>query len=101
MFLVVIDVILLQVCLHPMGNLRVCILVFVSSNYPLCRKVDDLQFLLEEQGIISGDTLEMATETSAQKLRNLQQQLDNEKENSRRLQQQLEVCVFPHSNSVT
>lgn len=61
---------------------------------PPYRKVDDLQFLLEEQGIISGDTLEMATETSTQNLSNLQQQLDNEKENSKRLQQQIEVFVF-------
>lgn len=66
---------------------------------PLYRKVDDLQFLLEEQGIISGDTLEMATETSAQNLSNLQQQLDNEKENSKRLQQQIEVRMFPRLNS--
>ena len=62
--------------------------------------MDDLQFLLEEQGVISGDTLEIATETSAQKLSNLQQQLDNEKENSKRLQQQLEVCVLARLNSV-
>lgn len=59
----------------------------------LCRKVDDLQFLLEEQGIISGDTLEIATETSEQKLTNLQQLLNDEKENSKRLQEKLEVCV--------
>lgn len=78
-----------------------CILVFASSDYPLCRKVDDLQFLLEEQGVISGDTLEIATETSAQKLSNLQQQLDEEKEISKKLQQQLEVCVFAHLNSVS
>ena len=56
--------------------------------------MDDLQFLLEEQGIISGDTLEIATETSAQKLNSLQQLLDEEKENSKRLQQQLEVGVL-------
>jgi hypothetical protein len=61
---------------------------------PPYRKVDDLQFLLEEQGIISGDTLEIATETSAQNLSNLQQQLENEKENSKRLQQQIEVFMF-------
>ena len=56
--------------------------------------MDDLQFLLEEQGIISGDTLEIATETSEQKLTNLQQLLSEEKENSKRLQVQLEVGVL-------
>lgn len=64
--------------------------------YHTCRKVDDLQFLLEEQGVISGDTLEIATETSAQKLKNLQQELDEEKQNSKRLELRLEVCTFVH-----
>ena len=58
-----------------------------------CRKVDDLQFLLEEQGIISGDTLEIATETNEQKICNLKKQLDEEKENSKKLQEQLEVSI--------
>ena len=55
------------------------------------RKVDDLHFLLEEQGVISGDTLEMATETSQQKLAKLQQELSQEKEATKQLQEQLEV----------
>ena len=53
--------------------------------------MDDLQFLLEEQGIISGDTLEMATETNQQKLTKLQQELSQEKETTKQLQEQLEV----------
>ena len=61
--------------------------------------MDDLQFLLEEQGIISGDTLETATETNQQKLANLQQELSQEKEATKQLQEQLEVgsqwnCVY-------
>lgn len=60
----------------------------------LCRKVDDLQFLLEEQGVISGDTLETVAETSQQKLASLEKQLNEEKENSKRLQEQIEVRVY-------
>ena len=80
--------------------LHVCVTLYILVfDCPLYRKVDDLQFLLEEQGIISGDTLEMATETSAQNLSNLQQQLDNEKENSKRLQQHIEVRMCVSSGS--
>ena len=43
------------------------------------RQVEDLQFQLEEQGVISGDQLETATEDSSQKLMELQRELEQEK----------------------
>lgn len=58
-----------------------------------CRQVDDLQFQLEEQGVISGDQLETATEGSSQKVKNLSHELEQERRLTQQLRDQLKVCV--------
>lgn len=60
-----------------------------------CRHVDDLQFQLEEQGVISGDQLETATEGSSEKVKNLGQELEQERRLTQQLRDQLKVrmCV--------
>ena len=55
------------------------------------RQVDDLQFQLEEQGVISGDQLETATETSAQSLTKLTEELQEERRIMQQLRNQLKV----------
>lgn len=55
----------------------------------LKRKLEDLQFQMEEQGIIIGDQLETATESSAQQVSRLTRQLKDEREDKQRLLEQL------------
>ena len=65
----------------------------------LCRQVDDLQFQLEEQGVISGDQLESATETSVQQVKSLTAELEKERKLTQELRDQLKVskCAARHS----
>lgn len=53
--------------------------------------MDDLQFQLEEQGVISGDQLESATETNIQKVSNLTEELKKERKLTQELRDQLKV----------
>lgn len=55
--------------------------------------MEDLQFQLEEQGIISGDKLEVVEEGTQVKVAELEEQLAREREESHRLRQQLQVQV--------
>lgn len=55
--------------------------------------MDDLQFQLEEQDVISGDQLESATETNVQKISNLGQELEEERRLTQQLRDQLKVSV--------
>ncbi len=61
-----------------------------------CRQVDDLQFQLEEQGVISGDQMETATETSTQQVSNLSRALQQERKLTQQLRDQLKVqsCYY-------
>lgn len=53
--------------------------------------MDDLQFQLLEQGVISGDTLERTEETSEQQVSTLTKQLEAERQKLKQLEDQLEV----------
>ena len=53
--------------------------------------MDDLQFQLEEQGIISGDKLETATESNEHRLVDISIELERERESNTRLREELEV----------
>lgn len=57
--------------------------------------MDDLQFQLEEQGVISGDQLESATETNVQQVKSLTAELERERKLTQQLRDQLKVskCV--------
>lgn len=61
------------------------------SCYIVPRQVDDLQFRLEEQDVISGDQLETTTEVSEQRMTQLEKELQEEREEGRRLREQLQV----------
>lgn len=61
------------------------------SRYIVPRQVDDLQFRLEEQDVISGDQLETTTEVSQQRMTQLEKELQEEREEGRRLREQLQV----------
>lgn len=61
------------------------------SRYIVLRQVDDLQFRLEEQDVISGDQLETTTEVSQQRMTRLEKELQEEREEGRRLREQLQV----------
>ena len=63
----------------------------LSLSLPLPRQVEDLQFLLEEQGVISGDRLESVEEGTQARLSQLEDQLRREKETSNQLRERLEV----------
>ena len=60
----------------------------------VCRKVEDLQFQLEEQGVISGDKLEVVEEGTQQKMAELEGQLAREREETSRLRLQLQTQVL-------
>lgn len=51
--------------------------------------MEDLQFQLEEQGIISGDKIEVVEEGTQKILSDLEDRLTKEKEESTRLREQL------------
>ena len=53
------------------------------------RQVEDLQFQLLEQGVISGDQLERTAETSEERVATLTIQLEEEKNKVRQLESQL------------
>ena len=53
--------------------------------------MDDLQFQLEEQDVISGDKLESATETSVLTVSNLSKELEEERRLTQQLRDQLKV----------
>ncbi len=55
------------------------------------RQVDDLQFQLEEQNVISGDQLETVAESSTNQLTVIQRQLEEEKALNSQLQEQVQV----------
>jgi len=59
----------------------------------LHRQVDDLQFQLEEQHVISGDQLETVAESSTNQLTTIIRQLEEEKKANTLLQEQLQVCT--------
>lgn len=62
-----------------------------------CRQVEDLQFQLEEQDIISGDKLEVVEEGTQARVAELEEQLAREKEESSKMRQQLlQVQVNTH-----
>lgn len=63
----------------------------------LRRQVDDLHFQLEEQGVISGDQLESATETNVEKLTGLGRELEEERRLTQQLRDQLKVIRIVHS----
>ena len=64
-----------------------CVLFVVC---PVHRTVEDLQFQLEEQDVISGDKLEVAEEGTQQVLVELEAQLVREREEAARLRLQLQ-----------
>ena len=64
-----------------------------SLSYLSCRQVEDLQFQLEEQDVISGDKLEVVEEGTQAKLAQLEEQLAREREESATLRQQLQAQV--------
>lgn len=55
--------------------------------------MEDLQFQLEEQGVISGDKLEVVEEGTQARLADLEEQLASEREESANLRKQLQVQV--------
>ena len=55
------------------------------------RQVDDLQFQLEEQHVISGDQLETVAESSTNQLTVISRQLEDEKKANVQLQEQIKV----------
>ena len=59
--------------------------------------MDDLHFQLEEQGVISGDQLESATETNVEKLTGLGHELEKERRLTQQLRDQLKVIIMVHS----
>ena len=63
---------------------------YSSSSLSLYRRVDDLQFQLEEQAIISHDELEAASLQGKEELTKLKTDLQQEKEKSSSLSEQ--VC---------
>ena len=56
-----------------------------------CRQVDDLQFRLEEQGVISGDKLETTAEVNQRRLTQLEVELEEEKKEGQKLREQIQV----------
>lgn len=58
------------------------------------RQVDDLQFQLEEQNVISGDQLETAAESSTNQLTVIQRQLEEQKTANAQLQEQIQVWIL-------
>ena len=60
--------------------------------------MDDLQFQLEEQGVISGDQLESATETNVEKLTGLGRELEEERRLTQQLRDQLKVSKIRIKN---
>ena len=76
------------------------LLIYFFSLFFSCRKVEDLQFRLEEQGVISGDQLETAAENSQQRVKDLEQSLKVEKVQSSKkvlflwLIQILRTCTY-------
>ena len=68
--------------------------MFAVAVYVVCllpRQVDDLQFQLEEQNVISGDQLETAAESSGNTLARLTRQLQEEKKTTSKLHGQIKV----------
>ena len=55
--------------------------------------MEDLQFQLEEQGVISGDKLETVEEGTQATLAQLEEQLVREREDNATLREQLQVHV--------
>ena len=55
--------------------------------------MEDLHFQLEEQGVISGDKLEVVEEGTQLKVAELEEQLTREREETARLRQQLQTQV--------
>ena len=55
--------------------------------------MDDLQFQLLEQGVISGDVLEKTEETSEQQVATLKRQLEEERKKLKVMEERLEVLV--------
>ena len=66
-----------------------CELVVLSVLH--CRQVDDLQFRLEEQGVISGDRLETTAEVNQRRLTQLEVELEEEKKEGQKLREQIQV----------
>ena len=58
----------------------------------ICRRVEDLQFLLEEQGITSGDHLESVTMVTSHTMSSYKQLLEKEKAVTSSLREQLEAA---------
>ncbi|XP_003387401.1 PREDICTED: CAP-Gly domain-containing linker protein 1-like isoform X2 [Amphimedon queenslandica] len=59
----------------------------------LRRKVEDLQFLLEEQDIISGDKLEEVSTRESTELQQLKTQLEEEKEKRKKAEEELKSSL--------
>ena len=68
-------------------------IIIMYKHIPLDRKVDDLQFQLLEQGVISGDVLEKTEETSEQQVCTLKKQLEEERKKLKMMEERLEVLV--------
>ena len=66
-----------------------CELIVLSVLH--CRQVDDLQFRLEEQGVISGDRLETTAEVNQRRLTQLEVELEEEKKEGQKLREQIQV----------
>lgn len=71
------------------GQLKIVIIAMVMVVFLLPRQVDDLQFQLEEQGVISGDQLESAAENSVQSLTKVTEELEKERLLTKQLRGQL------------
>ena len=65
----------------------------MTTLVPL-RQMEDLQFRFEEQGVISGDQLESVAGDRETVITDLQSQLDQERKNTARLQEQLQVSEW-------
>ena len=62
--------------------------------------MEDLQFQLEEQGVISGDKLEVVEEGTQMKLAELEEQLAREREETSKLRLQLHTQVVVNADYV-
>ena len=60
---------------------------------PPLRQVEDLQFRIEEQGVISGDQLETVEEATQQRVVELSRELEREREEFQKAREELQVCV--------
>ena len=65
------------------------------------RRVDDLQFQLEEQAIISRDELEEASSREQEELSQLKTDLQLEKERTSSLTEQVCLIMIPQTHTIT